>query len=59
MNAVLSISLALRRLIAAREGQELPDILRAMEPIIDRDYLYGITPVAADVVESKVGTVLV
>jgi enolase len=59
MNAVLSISLALGRLIAAREGQELPDILRAMEPIIDRDYLYGITPVAADVVESKVGTVLV
>jgi hypothetical protein len=42
MNAVLSISLALGRLIAAREGQELPDILRAMEPLIDRDYLYGI-----------------
>ena len=28
MNAVLSISLALGRLIAAREGQELPDVLR-------------------------------
>jgi enolase len=41
MNAVLSLSLALGRLIAARDGKELPDVLRAMEPIIDRDYLYG------------------
>jgi enolase len=53
MNAVLSISLALGRLIAAREGQELPDILRAMEPIIDRDYLYGIKPAPADADASK------
>ena len=42
MNAVLSLSLALGRLIAARDGKELPDILREMEPVIDRDYLYGI-----------------
>jgi enolase len=41
MNAVLSISLALGRLIAAREGQELPDVLREIESRIDRDYLYG------------------
>ena len=42
MNAVLSLSLALGRLIAARDGCELPDILREMEFAIDRDYLYGI-----------------
>ena len=42
MNAVLSLSLALGRLIAARDGKELPEVLREMEPIIDRDYLYGI-----------------
>jgi len=42
MNAVLSVSLALGRLIAARDGKELPDILREMESTIDRDYLYGI-----------------
>jgi enolase len=47
MNAVLSISLALGRLIAAREGQELPDVLRKMEALIDRDYLYGLKPTAA------------
>ena len=42
MNAVLSLSLALGRLVAAREGKELPEVLREMEPVIDRDYLYGI-----------------
>jgi hypothetical protein len=42
MNAVLSISLALGRLIGAREGQELPDVLRETESTIDRDELYGI-----------------
>jgi enolase len=42
MNAVLSLSLALGRLLAARDGRELPDILRDLEPVIDRDYLYGI-----------------
>jgi hypothetical protein len=40
MNAVLSLSLALGRLIAARDGKELPDVLRDMERAIDRDYLY-------------------
>jgi len=42
MNAVLSLSLALGRLVAARDGKELPEILRALEPAIDRDQLYGI-----------------
>ena len=42
MNAVLSLSLALGRLIAARDGVELPDVLRDIEPEIDREYLYGI-----------------
>ena len=42
MNAVLSLSLALGRLLAARDGRELPEILRDLEPILDRDYLYGI-----------------
>jgi len=44
MNAVLSISLAFGRLLAAREGLELPDVLREMEAVIDRNYLYGIEP---------------
>ena len=43
MNAVLSLSLALGRLIAARDGRELPDILRELESTLDRDYLYGLT----------------
>jgi enolase len=47
MNAVLSLSLALGRLLAARDGVELPDILRDMEVAIDRDYLYGLKAVAA------------
>jgi hypothetical protein len=42
MNAVLSMSLAMGRLLAAREGAELPDILRAAEPAIDREALYGV-----------------
>ncbi|MFB3814208.1 MAG: hypothetical protein ACE14L_08855 [Terriglobales bacterium] len=42
MNAVLSLSLALGRLIAARDGKELPDVLRELEATLDRDYLYGI-----------------
>jgi enolase len=43
MNAVLSVSLALGRLIAAREGKELPYLLQEMESAIDRDRLYGLT----------------
>ncbi|HXZ78410.1 MAG TPA: hypothetical protein VEG30_00665 [Terriglobales bacterium] len=42
MNAVLSLSLALGRLVAARDGKELPDILHELETTIDRDVLYGI-----------------
>ena len=45
MNAVLSLSLALGRLIAARDGRELPEVLREMEAKMDRDYLYGIRSV--------------
>ena len=56
MNAVLSISLALGRLLAARDGKELPDVLREMEPLIDRDYLYGIGMTATtEASNSKVG----
>jgi enolase len=47
MNAVLSLSLALGRLVAARDGKELPEVLREMEATIDRDYLYGIKAGAA------------
>jgi enolase len=47
MNAVLSLSLALGRLIAARDGRELPEVLRDLEPVIDRDELYGIKSAAA------------
>jgi len=42
MNAILSVSLALGRLLAAREGKELPDVLQALEGRIDRDYLYSV-----------------
>lgn len=42
MNAILSLSLALGRLIAARDGTELPEVLHEMEQTIDRDYLYGV-----------------
>jgi len=42
MNAILSMSLALGRLIAARDGVELPEVLRETEQTLDRDYLYGI-----------------
>ena len=47
MNAVLSLSLALGRLIAARDGGELPDVLRELETALDRDYLYGIKAMAS------------
>lgn len=42
MNAVLSLSLALGRLVAARDGKELPDVLRDMETALQRDQLYGV-----------------
>jgi len=42
MNAILSASLALGRLIAARDGVELSDILAGLEGNIDRDALYGV-----------------
>jgi enolase len=42
MNAILSVSLAMGRCLAARDGNELPDLLRTTEQAIDRDYLYGI-----------------
>ena len=42
MNAILSLSLALGRLVAARDGKELPEILHELEQTLDRDYLYGI-----------------
>lgn len=42
MNAILSVSLALGRLLAARDGNELPDLLEDMQDRIDRDYLYAI-----------------
>jgi len=42
MNAILSLSLALGRLVAARDGTELPEVLHEMEQTIDRDVLYGI-----------------
>jgi enolase len=48
MNAVLSLSLALGRLVAARDGRELPDLLRDMEMTIDRDYLYGVKQAVAE-----------
>ncbi len=42
MNAVLSLSLALGRMVAARDSKELPEILRDLEPVIDRNQLYGV-----------------
>ena len=42
MNAILSVSLALGRLIAARDGVELSDILRKLEGTIDRNRLYSV-----------------
>jgi hypothetical protein len=53
MNAVLSMSLALGRLIAARDGMELPDVLREAEPVIDRDYLYGLKDRPAESVNAN------
>jgi enolase len=46
MNAVLSLSLSLGRLVEARDGMELPEVLRGMEYTIDRDYLYGVKQAA-------------
>jgi enolase len=54
MNAVLSLSLALGRLVAARDGMELPEVLRGMEMTIDRDYLYGVKQAAAATVPNGV-----
>ena len=42
MNAILSVSLALGRLTAARDGVELSDILGKLEGKIDRQYLYSV-----------------
>ena len=53
MNAVLSLSLALGRLIAAREGKELPEVLREMEVAMDREYLYGVKEAAAVAMATK------
>lgn len=47
MNAILSLSLALGRVAAARDALELPEVLRDLEATIDRDYLYGIKTAAA------------
>ncbi len=47
MNAVLSVSLAMGRLLAARGGGELPDVLRELEPKVDRRFLYGLNDEAA------------
>ncbi|MBI5624618.1 MAG: hypothetical protein HY924_12640 [Elusimicrobia bacterium] len=47
MNAILSMSLAFGRLIAAREGKELPGLLKELEGRIDRAYLYGAKKPAA------------
>ena len=41
MNAILSMSLAFGRLLAARDGEELPDLLKRLEGKIDRGLLYG------------------
>jgi hypothetical protein len=57
MNAVLSLSLALGRLVAARDGRELPEILHEMESTIDRDYLYGIKGPAQVTVPSALDVV--
>ena len=53
MNAVLSLSLALGRLIAARDGGELPEVLREMESSLDRDYLYGIKAAPASQIHEE------
>ncbi|MBI5211381.1 MAG: hypothetical protein HY927_15510 [Elusimicrobia bacterium] len=42
MNAILSMSLAFGRLLAAKDGRELPDLLKELESRIDRDILYGV-----------------
>jgi hypothetical protein len=35
------------RCLAARDGNELPDLLRDSEPAIDRDFLYGVKAATA------------
>lgn len=42
MNAMLSASLALGRVAAARDGKELPEILREAEVTLNREELYGV-----------------
>ena len=56
MNAILSMSLALGRLIAARDGMELPEVLRELEPAIDRDYLYGLKDRPAEIANAEKST---
>ncbi len=41
MNAILSVSLALGRVIARRDGVELSDLLRDLEGNIDREEFYS------------------
>ena len=55
MNAVLSVSLAMGRLLAARGGKELPDILGELEPKVDRRFLYGLSDEAAPEPASQTG----
>ena len=57
MNAILSCSLALGRMIAARDGMELSDILKKLEGNISRDYLYSIAATQAEPAIRKLVTV--
>ena len=57
MNAVLSLSLALGRLVAARDGRELPDVLHELEMTIDRRYLYGFREQAVKATEPQLAVV--
>ena len=41
-NAILSTSLAMGRLVLARDGVELSDVLRDLEGNIDREGLYSV-----------------
>jgi len=41
MNAILSVSLAMGRALAARDGKELPALLRELEGRIVRERLYS------------------
>lgn len=42
MNAILSVSLALGRLLAAREGKELSDLLDELNGCVRREDVYGV-----------------